>query len=214
MRIGELKAQPESYEELPSADPAGAVPAVPGGQSGSEAEASPERRSRPGVRVDACGDGGSGHRTEATNLIKYFGEFPAAEVVNIDRVLIWDAPASLVVKGWDPSPPTCGATGGVSDATLARTTEGRLTFGVEATRGVVGSTDGEWLHDLSDGGCDRAPDVFVLNAWARYRCELEGRKVTVEPYLLVRNLLDRQYACVAGYVMPGLDIVVGFRIEV
>ncbi|HET6438582.1 MAG TPA: TonB-dependent receptor [Anaeromyxobacter sp.] len=159
----------------------------------------------------------SGYRTEATNLIKYFGEFPAAEVVNIDRVVIWGTEASLILKSLGPfSAYLSGDWQNVGRYTR-QNPDARVTFGVEATdRLLTVSTDGEWVHDLfmSDYGRDRIPDVFVLNASARCRWELAGRKVALGPYLLVRNLLDRQYAYVAGYVMPGFNVLVGLLIEV
>jgi outer membrane cobalamin receptor len=163
----------------------------------------------------------SGYRTEATDLIKYFGEFPAAEVVNIDRIVIWGTEASLVLRSLGPfSAYLSGDWQGVGRYTR-QNPDARVTFGAEVARGTAGrflivSTDGEWVHDLfmSDYGRDRIPDVFVLNASARCRWELQDRKVTVEPYLLVRNLLDRQYAYVRGYVMPGLNVLAGLRIEV
>ncbi len=57
------------------------------------------------------------------------------------------------------------------------------------------------------------PDVFVLDAALRYRYTWAERHVTLEPYLVVRNLLDRPYAYVAGYPMPGFNAMVGLKVD-
>ena len=43
----------------------------------------------------------------------------------------------------------------------------------------------------------------------RYRYTLRERGFTLEPYLFLCNFLDRRYAFVEGYPMPGLDVLAG-----
>ena len=46
----------------------------------------------------------------------------------------------------------------------------------------------------------------------RYRYTAQARRVTIEPYLLLRNFLDRRYAYVADYPMPGFNALFGLRV--
>ncbi|HTS88819.1 MAG TPA: TonB-dependent receptor [Gemmatimonadales bacterium] len=163
----------------------------------------------------------SGYRTEASQLIKYFGVFPAAEVVNIDRLVIWGTEATLSVNALGPF--SAYASGDWQDVGrfTRQNPDGRVTFGLDATHAegedLVGiSADGEWTHGLfmSDYGRDRIPDVFVVNMAARYRHSFTSRGLAIEPYLLARNVFDRQYAYVAGYIMPGFNVLLGLRLEV
>jgi outer membrane receptor protein involved in Fe transport len=161
----------------------------------------------------------AGYRTEASHLIKYFGVFPAAEVVNIDRVVIWGAEATLSVRDVGPFSGYISGDWQRVGRYTRQNPDARVTFGFDATRTagphlVSAGVDGEWTRGLfmSDYGRDRIPDVLVLNLSARYRWSPAGRGFAVEPYLLARNLLDRQYAYVAGYVMPGFNVLAGLRL--
>jgi len=162
----------------------------------------------------------TGYRTHATNLIKYFGVFPAADVVNIDELTIWGAEGRVAVRHIGPlAAYVAGDTQAVGRFTRQNPST-RVTFGVEVSQGdaegVAASLDGEWVHGLymSDYGRDPIPDVFVVDAAVRWRHVLAARGVTIEPYLVVRNVFDRQYAYVAGYVMPGLNVMVGLKLGV
>jgi outer membrane receptor protein involved in Fe transport len=59
---------------------------------------------------------------------------------------------------------------------------------------------------------DRIPDVVVLDATARYQYTVPRRRIVLEPYLIVRNLLDRRYAFVEDYPMPGLSVLAGLKV--
>jgi hypothetical protein len=67
--------------------------------------------------------------------------------------------------------------------------------------------------------------------WPLSRCLHEGRAsappggrvgfdprlcggVTLEPYVFLRNFLDRRYAYVAGYPMPGFNVLVGLKVGI
>ena len=92
-----------AHAQLPAADHPRAVPPVPDGQPrpparvlaqlGRRASASP-----PGTSSSSC----SVYRTEARDLIKYFGVWPAAEVVNIDHLVIWGVEGRVGVKRLGP----------------------------------------------------------------------------------------------------------------
>jgi outer membrane receptor protein involved in Fe transport len=55
-------------------------------------------------------------------------------------------------------------------------------------------------------------DVFVADATLRYRRNLPERQITLEPYVVLRNLLDQRYAYVQGYPMPGFNVLAGLKI--
>jgi hypothetical protein len=40
------------------------------------------------------------------------------------------------------------------------------------------------------------------------------RRLTVEPYLLLRNFLDRRYAYVQNYPMPGFNVLAGLKVGI
>ncbi len=85
--------------------------------------------------------------------------------------------------------------------------------------GDAGAPDipsGEWVHGLfmSNYGRDPIDDVFFMDLTFRSRYTSASRKLTVEPYLLLRNFLDRTYAYIVGYTMPGLNVLVGLKLGI
>jgi hypothetical protein len=48
----------------------------------------------------------------------------------------------------------------------------------------------------------------------RYRYSPADRRLTLEPYIFLRNFLDRRYAYVEGYTMPGFNVLVGLKVGV
>ena len=92
-------------------------------------------------------------------------------------------------------------------------------WGVDARLDGIGTTlTASWVHGLFMGDYDRQPlpDVFVLDLTARYRYRFTfgEREIGIEPYLNLRNLLDRRYAYVAGYSMPGFNGMLGLRLDI
>ncbi len=85
---GFLPATPR-VPELPAADYSRALPAVPDGQPRPQAGVRAQRGLRRRLTFGALRARCSGYRTEAQDLIKYFGVWPSAEVVNIDHIVIW-----------------------------------------------------------------------------------------------------------------------------
>jgi len=164
---------------------------------------------------------GSGYRSEANDLIRYFGSWPTAEVVNVDHVVIWGVEGVVGLKRLGPA--SLFVTGNWQDVGryTRQNPEAKLDFTLELGHelGVDflgGSVSGEWVHGLYMGDYARQPidDVFVMDLTLRYRKQALERGTSLEPYLFVRNLMDRRYAYVEGYPMPGLNALVGLRIGI
>lgn len=163
----------------------------------------------------------SGYRTEADDLIRYFGIWPSAEVVNIDHIVIWGVEGMVGIKHVGPA--SLHVTGNWQDVGryTRQNPDAKLNFtlelGQELGSGFVGgSVSGEWVHGLFMGDYARHPidDVFVVDLTMRYRHTSFERRLSLEPYVLLRNLLDRRYAYVEGYPMPGLNVLAGLRIGI
>jgi outer membrane cobalamin receptor len=162
---------------------------------------------------------GSVYRSAAHDLIRYFGVWPSAEVVNIDHVVIRGVEGTAGVKRVGPA--NLYVTGNLQDvgrytrqnptAKLNFTLEFGEEFGADF---VGGSVSAEWVHGLFMGDYSRLPmdDVFVADATLRYRRNLPERQITLEPYVVLRNLLDQRYAYVQGYPMPGFNVLAGLKI--
>lgn len=163
---------------------------------------------------------GAWYRNDAEDLIKYFGVWPAAEVVNVDHSTIVGLEAMIAAR--DLGPVTVRVGGNWQD--VGRYTKqnpsARLVSSVElaqplGTWTVRGAVDGEWVHGLymSNYSQDRLDDVFVLNVAVRVRRELLERGIVLEPHLTARNLLDSRYAYVKDYTMPGFNAMAGLRMQ-
>lgn len=161
------------------------------------------------------------YRTEARDMIRYFGVWPAAEVVNIDHITFWGFEATVRLKRIGPF---C-IMGALDRKNVGRFTRQnpstKANFGVEFTHGVgtdeIGvSLSGEWVTGLYMANYRRQPmaDVFVVDGQLRYRHLDAARKLTLEPYILIRNLFDERYAYIADYPMPGFNAMIGLRITV
>ncbi len=164
---------------------------------------------------------GSGYRSEATDLIRYFGSWPTAEVVNVDHVVIWGVEGVVGLKRLGPA--SLFVTGNWQDVGryTRQNPEAKLDFTLELGQDLGagflgGSVSGEWVHGLYMGDYSRQPidDVFVMDLTLRYRHQSLERGTSLEPYVLVRNLLDQRYAYVDGYPMPGMNALVGLRIGI
>jgi outer membrane cobalamin receptor len=162
---------------------------------------------------------GTWYRNEVDNLIKYFGAWPDAEVMNIDHTTVVGVEGMVVARGLGPV--TLRAGGNWQDV-------GRYTKQNPSARGVFGLEvaqaagcwrlhsvlEGEWVHGLYMNNYGEAllDDVFVLNAALRARRELPDRRIVIEPYVALRNLLDSRYAYVKDYTMPGFNALAGLRL--
>lgn len=162
----------------------------------------------------------TGYRSDITNMIKYFGSWPTAEVVNIDQMVIWGVEAKLVLDGLGPM--RCFVTGNWQN--LGRYTkqnpDAKLNFSLQAHHGfgshqIAGSLSGEWVHGLymSNYHRDPIPDVFFLNMRISDRYRPDGATYSFEPYLVIQNLLNRKNAYIKDYPIPGITILAGLALR-
>ncbi len=160
------------------------------------------------------------YRTWADELIKYFGHWPSAEVVNIDNMEITGV--EVEVSTPERFPVRLELTGCWQD--VGRYTRqnpeakvnGRLEWGprVRGTAVTV-ALEGEWVHGIymENYSRERIPDVFVVDGSVRMsRTTRSG--ALLEPYVIVRNLLNRPYAYILDYSMPGIHLLAGIRLGV
>jgi iron complex outermembrane receptor protein len=156
------------------------------------------------------------YRTWSHNMIKYFGVWPSAEVVNIDR---------LVIRGYEGS---CSAerVGPFSlKFSACRQNVGRFTkqnpnakadFTVSwdgiLPRGATCRVDltGEWVGGIymNNYGRDPLDNVFFMDCSVRFGLR-SGSGLKLAPYLLIRNILDSHYEFIEDYPMPGLHVLAG-----
>ena len=157
--------------------------------------------------------------TRASNLIKYFGAWPAAEVVNIDRIIVFGVEGRL---SWHDIGPFSGSvTGGWQDVGryTRQNPNAKLDFVLTLNK-TLGSHRlaaelcGEWVHGLYMNNYSRNPmdDVFFMDLALRY--QYTTRAWSAGPYIYLRNILNRTYEYIAGYPMPGFHVLAGIRLGV
>lgn len=163
----------------------------------------------------------SGYRTEADDLIRYFGSWPSAEVINIGNVVISGVEGALGVRKIGPL--SAFVTANLQDVGkyTRQNPRAKLNFNLDHVQTLGehrfgASLSGEWVHGLYMGNYSRDPidDVFVMDLSLRYRYGSSQRGVALQPYLYLRNLLDSRYAYVEGYPMPSFNLLAGLRIEI
>lgn len=161
------------------------------------------------------------YRTEATDMIKYFGVWPSAEVVNIDHIVIWGVEAMLRVFDLGPLGFLVSGDWQRVGRYTRQNPDAKLDFEVDFGRKfgahfAGAALTGEWVHGLYMGDYARDPmdDVFFMDLALRYGYTAPGSGFTVEPYVFLKNLLDRRYAYVEGYPMPGFNVMVGLKVEI
>ncbi len=159
------------------------------------------------------------YRNDVDNLIKYFGVWPAAEVVNIDHTTVVGVEAQMALRGLGPVSLRAGGNWQDVGRYTKQNPTARGVFAIEFVEqlgswALRGSLEGEWVHGLymSNYGQDSLDDVFVLNMGLRARHDDENRGLLMEPYIVIRNLLDSRYAYVKDYMMPGFNGLVGLRL--
>jgi outer membrane receptor protein involved in Fe transport len=163
----------------------------------------------------------SGYRTQADNMIKYFGSWPAAEVVNIDRIVVWGVEVRINLKKLGPlgllATANCQDVGRYTRQNPKAKLDFILQLGHDfGAHAVDGSISGEWVHGLymADYGRERIDDVFVMDATLRYLYHPGDRRFSLEPYVFLRNLLDNRYAYILDYTMPGFNVMVGLKVRI
>lgn len=164
--------------------------------------------------------GSSVFKTWATDMIKYFGQWPSAEVVNIDKLEIWGVESELAIDAIGPI--NIFLTGSWQD--VGRFTKqnpdsklnGRISYTAEGKSGRLEcSVSGEWVHGIYMNNYRRDPldDILFIDGSFRYRMQSRS-DVQLEPYCIIRNLLNSRYEYIEYYRMPGINILAGITIKV
>ena len=160
------------------------------------------------------------YKTMVTDMIKYFGMWPIAEVVNIDRVDVLGIESEITL---DPVGPFSlffsGCRQDVGRYTKQNPdakADGRITYRSMVKKGMLElSITGEYVHGLymNNYRRDRIDDVFFLDGSLRYRM-CTGRGVMIEPYCIIRNFLNRRYEYILDYTMPFINFTAGLMMEI
>ncbi len=160
------------------------------------------------------------YRTDARNMIKYFGSWPSAEVVNIDHLVIYGIEAHLGIIDLGPVGLHLGADFRDVGRYTRQNPSSKYNFTIEAGHSfgphtVEGSLSGEWVRGLfsSNYGRDPIDDVFFMDLSVRYRFTIPDRLIAIEPYLHLRNITNNSYAYIEEYVMPGFNLAAGVRVS-
>jgi outer membrane receptor protein involved in Fe transport len=162
----------------------------------------------------------TGYRTEARDLIRTFGAWPSAETVNVGKIRIWGVEGRVALERLGPVALSVAGGWQVVGRHTRQNPEAKLDFTLEAGQDfgphfVGGSVRGEWVHGLfmEDYGRRPIPDAFVMDLTARYRYTSAERGFVLEPYVFLRNFLDRDFAFIEGYPMPGFNFLAGLKVE-
>ena len=151
------------------------------------------------------------------NLIKYFGAWPSAEVVNIDKVEVFGVEGMAQLKNLGPL--GFKITGNWQDVGryTKQNPDAKINFQMDARHrhkkhSFLGTVSGEWVHGLymNNYKRDPLPNVFFIDMSLRYRYRYASGS-SLEPYIMLRNILDNRYAYIEGYLMPGFNIMAGIK---
>lgn len=159
------------------------------------------------------------YRTEARDMIRTFGVWPSAEVVNVGRVAILGVEGRAAIGRLGPISLSVGASWQDVGRYTRQNPELKVDLSIQLGQRLgpgelSASVSGQWVHGLfmSDYGRDPIDDPILLDASLGYRLHLAARRISLEPYLLLRNLLDREQAFVEGYTLPGFEVMAGLRL--
>jgi outer membrane receptor protein involved in Fe transport len=161
------------------------------------------------------------YRTQAKDLIKYFGAWPSAEVVNIDQIVVRGLEGRVAVERIGPV--GMSLTGNVQEVGryTRQNPSAKMNFAVDVghewgAHFIGAGVSGEWVHGLFMADYSRQPidDVFVMDAALRYRYTSAARGIGIEPYAYLRNVMDHRYAYIANYTMPGFNVLFGLKLRI
>ncbi len=160
------------------------------------------------------------YHTWVGNLIKYFGAWPSAEVVNIDRIEITGVDAHLEITDIGPLRLFTGISWQDVGRFTKQNPQSKANFSVEYQREgshkcLIVAVSGEWVHGLYMNNYNRDPikDVLFLDSALRLKLKKAGG-IMCEPYFIIRNLLNQRYAYIKDYTMPNFNIMAGIRLGV
>lgn len=159
------------------------------------------------------------YRTDARNMIRYFGSWPSAEVVNIDHMVFAGIEAHLGLLDLGPVSLFLNADWKDVGRYTRQNPTSKYNFTVQAghTFGqhtIQSSLTGEWVRGLYSENYARDPmdDVFFMDLSLRYRYVLTQRVIAIEPYVHLRNITNSTYAYIEDYVMPGFNLSAGIKV--
>jgi len=159
-------------------------------------------------------------KTWATDMIKYFGEWPTAEVVNIDKLEIRGVEGECTLDPMGPFAAFVTASwqdvGRFTKQNPDAKVNGRISYISQRENGQLElAVTGEWVHGLYMNNYKRDPldNVFFIDVSARYRTHGRGG-IQLEPYCIVRNMLNSRYEYIHYYPMPGINFLAGLTLKV
>jgi iron complex outermembrane receptor protein len=197
----------ELYLPYPSANPALRPEYAVNGEIGTE-----YIRGRFSIKA-------SGFKTWAHDLIRYFGVWPSAEVVNIDEMIIYGGELETRIK--DVGPLTFG--GGISLFERGKFTKqspnkkanSSIEFAclINSCK-LKAKLDAEWIGGLymNNYFLDPMEDVFYVDGTIRLE-PLSDKGLNIIPHLTVRNILNNSYETIRYYTMPGIHTEIGISMR-
>jgi outer membrane cobalamin receptor len=164
---------------------------------------------------------GTIYRTHAKDMIRYFGSWPTAEVVNIDNMHIWGVEGKIALNNIGPFCISVNADWKDTKRYTRQNPDAKVNWEIQSSKhkknhSFFATLTGEWIHGLymSNYHRNQIEDTFSMDLAFRYRYTQIQRQTTIEPYLFLRNFLDRDYAYVENYPMPGFNILAGLKIGI
>ena len=156
--------------------------------------------------------------TRVDNMIKYFGSWPTAEVVNIDHMNFWGVEGRVRLRNlWGFS-----LMAGVDWKDVGRYTKQNPDLKVNGSlgweyKGFSVSLQGQWVSGLYQNNYSRdaMDDAWHMDLSLQYHMEKVIKKLPpMDYYLHVRNLTNNQYEFIIDYPMPGINVTGGIRMYI
>ncbi len=172
------------------------------------------------IKAENLKAGCSVFKTWGKDMIRYFGMWPSAEVVNIGRLEIQGIEAEISIDNIGPLMAYITACWQNAGFYTKQNPGSKVNTGITYSSPINSSVlevtlSSEWVHDLYMNNYKRDPvkDIFFIDGSMRLRIYRSG-SVVIEPYCMIRNLLNSQYEYIKYYPMPGLNFLCGLSIKV
>lgn len=172
------------------------------------------------IKAENLKAGCSVFKTWGKDMIRYFGMWPSAEVVNIGRLEIQGIEAEISIDNIGPLMAYITACWQNAGFYTKQNPGSKVNTGITYSSPIYSSVlevtlSSEWVHDLYMNNYKRDPvkDIFFIDGSMRLRIYRSG-SVVIEPYCMIRNLLNSQYEYIKYYPMPGLNFLCGLSIKV
>ena len=172
------------------------------------------------IKVENFKAGCSVFKTWGKDMIRYFGMWPSAEVVNIGRLEIQGIEAEISIDNIGPFMAYITACWQDAGFYTKQNPGSKVNTGISYSSSINSSElevslSSEWVHGLYMNNYRRDPvkDIFFMDGSMRLRIYRSG-SVIIEPYCMIRNLLNSQYEYIQYYPMPGLNFLCGLSLKV